>query len=486
MQINNIRSTPRFFEASATHFDKVSVETAAQLASLGSDISLLISRDGTVVDIAYGDGTLAGYKVEAWVGSKWRDTVTVESTEKIDSLLADIHTASPTRRRQVNHPGPAAGMPDLPVDYRLVAVDGLDCWVALGDDLRKIASIQNQLLNAQLELEREYRKIRDAETRYRTIFQKLGQPILIVDGTDRKIVDANLAASRTLSRPVGKLIGENIISLFESGQRDMLGELMSEAQHSGTARAAVARLSDLDVEQSVALEPFRENGRNSLFLRLSPPPGAHENDGAGNRNATDVFETLPESLVTIGLKGTIEDLNDSFLDMVGLLNKERLIGRNLNNWLGGSAVDLNVLLAKVRDEGSVRQFATVIRDDLGGVKPVTVSAGRFAHGGHESVCLLIGGAAKREPALGMSAASLAPDGADFSELIGRVPLKELIREAVDVIEKMCIEAALRQTENNRASAADLLGLSRQSLYIKLRRHGLEDFGGGGRGTVNSN
>ncbi|MBL6430949.1 MAG: hypothetical protein HPM95_05980 [Alphaproteobacteria bacterium] len=45
---------------------------------------------------------------------------------------------------------------------------------------------------------------------------------------------------------------------------------MSEAQHSGTARAAVARLAEVDVEQSIALEPFRENGRNSLFLRLSP------------------------------------------------------------------------------------------------------------------------------------------------------------------------------------------------------------------------
>ncbi|MEE4239647.1 MAG: helix-turn-helix domain-containing protein, partial [Anderseniella sp.] len=30
------------------------------------------------------------------------------------------------------------------------------------------------------------------------------------------------------------------------------------------------------------------------------------------------------------------------------------------------------------------------------------------------------------------------------------------------------------TGNNRASAADLLGLSRQSFYIKLRRHGLLD------------
>ncbi|MBK5943951.1 hypothetical protein CCR79_08685 [Halorhodospira halophila] len=37
---------------------------------------------------------------------------------------------------------------------------------------------------------------------------------------------------------------------------------------------------------------------------------------------------------------------------------------------------------------------------------------------------------------------------------------------------MCIETALNITHDNRASAAELLGLSRQSLYSKLRRHGL--------------
>ncbi len=36
---------------------------------------------------------------------------------------------------------------------------------------------------------------------------------------------------------------------------------------------------------------------------------------------------------------------------------------------------------------------------------------------------------------------------------------------------MCIEAALELTKNNRASAAELLGLSRQSLYSKLNRFG---------------
>ena len=37
-----------------------------------------------------------------------------------------------------------------------------------------------------------------------------------------------------------------------------------------------------------------------------------------------------------------------------------------------------------------------------------------------------------------------------------------------------IEAALKLTQDNRAAAAELLGLSRQSLYTKLRRFDIGD------------
>ena len=47
-----------------------------------------------------------------------------------------------------------------------------------------------------------------------------------------------------------------------------------------------------------------------------------------------------------------------------------------------------------------------------------------------------------------------------------------MRESTDVIEALCIEAALKLTRDNRASAAEILGLSRQSLYTKLRRYGI--------------
>jgi DNA-binding NtrC family response regulator len=66
----------------------------------------------------------------------------------------------------------------------------------------------------------------------------------------------------------------------------------------------------------------------------------------------------------------------------------------------------------------------------------------------------------------------------LSHLVGRVTLKELVREATDLVERLCIEAALELTGNNRASAAEVLGLSRQSLYSKLHRYGLGDLSTG--------
>jgi DNA-binding NtrC family response regulator len=59
-----------------------------------------------------------------------------------------------------------------------------------------------------------------------------------------------------------------------------------------------------------------------------------------------------------------------------------------------------------------------------------------------------------------------------------MPLKDIVRESTDLIERLCIEAALAYTSDNRASAAEILGVSRQSLYSKLHRHRLGNLVGG--------
>jgi len=58
------------------------------------------------------------------------------------------------------------------------------------------------------------------------------------------------------------------------------------------------------------------------------------------------------------------------------------------------------------------------------------------------------------------------------ELIGNQTLKDIVAKTTDVVEKMCIETAVELTSNNRVAAAEMLGLSRQSLYVKLRKYDL--------------
>jgi DNA-binding NtrC family response regulator len=73
-----------------------------------------------------------------------------------------------------------------------------------------------------------------------------------------------------------------------------------------------------------------------------------------------------------------------------------------------------------------------------------------------------------------SGKELPRSASQMTELVGRVPLLDIVRETTDLIDQLCIEAALELTGDNRASAAEMLVLSRQSLYVKLRRFGIGD------------
>ena len=59
-------------------------------------------------------------------------------------------------------------------------------------------------------------------------------------------------------------------------------------------------------------------------------------------------------------------------------------------------------------------------------------------------------------------------------MVGSAPLKELVAQTGDIAERICLETALNLTNNNKVAAAELLSLSRQSLYVKLRKHNLLD------------
>jgi DNA-binding NtrC family response regulator len=63
--------------------------------------------------------------------------------------------------------------------------------------------------------------------------------------------------------------------------------------------------------------------------------------------------------------------------------------------------------------------------------------------------------------------TLSQSDEQVAGLVGHMPLKDIVRQTTEMIEKLCIDTALDLTKGNRALAAQMLGLSRQSLYAKL-------------------
>ena len=186
---------------------------------------------------------------------------------------------------------------------------------------------------------------------------------------------------------------------------------------------------------------------------------------------------MPDAFVLTDMQGRILSANQAFSDMLQLPAGEAVQGQSLDRWLGRSSVDLNVLIGNLRQHGVLRLFPTTLRSGYGEPGAVEISAVAVPDGPQPCLGFSIRDVARRLPADGRSSRQLPRSADQLTGLVGRLPLKDIVGETTDLIERLCIEAALELTRDNRASAAEMLGLSRQSLYVKLRRYGIQDMGG---------
>ena len=150
------------------------------------------------------------------------------------------------------------------------------------------------------------------------------------------------------------------------------------------------------------------------------------------------------------------------------------MSQRLGKWIGRHAMEFNILVTNLREHGTVRHFFTVLRGEFDSSEEVEISAVAVTSGEQPCFGFTIRSVSRRPDVLVNGRRELPRSVEQLTQLVGRVALRDLVRESTDVIERLCIEAALELTGDNRASAADILGLSRQSLYSKLRRHGLGD------------
>ena len=486
-----ISALVKTFVSPQTSLGDLDAASAALLIGAASDITLVLDGAGVIRDTAFQSGQLMDDLPgsAAWVGQPIEATVTPESRPKIAALMQDVAARAEPRWRQVNHLAPDGR--SVPVLYCGVQAGGDGRVVAFGRDLRAMSALQQRLMNAQQGMERDYARLRDVEMRYRLLFQMSGEAVLIADPAKGRVTEANPAAKELCGSGVADVTGRALADLFDPATLPAIQAAIDATRAGGQAEDVAARLSGEEgLAVTLRLSPFRQANAALVLMRLIPASAAAHPGRLPHPKLTllRTVESAPDAYVVTDGDGDIITANAAFLELVQLMREDEAVGQPLDRWVGESGVDLSVLTANLRSRGAVRFFSTTIHGEHGATAQVEVSAvavpgeGRMALGyairnvssrlniGLQAPPLQHGAATRAGKALPRSVEQL-------TELIGRVSLKDLVRESTEVIERLAIEAALELTGDNRASAAEMLGLSRQSLYVKLRRYGIGDLTG---------
>lgn len=449
---------------------------AANLIAAATDVAVIVDGHGLIRDVAFNKEDLS-LELDAqgrWLGSKLAEIVTPETGSKVKELLQDARSRKSSIWRQVNHPSP--GGEDIPVLYSAVNIGRDDRFVVVGRDLRPLAAMQQRLVNAQQSMERDYVRLRHAETRYRLLFQVSSEAVMIVDASSNAILEINPAALALLDENAPHVLKSAFPSHFDAADAQAVETFLTDVRATGRDGNLRARLAKGERECFVAASLFRQENATLFLVRVSSHAPSPETSAL---KATSMllryFDTAPDGLVITEHDGRIVRANPAFAEMAQLGSVEQSRGELLDRWLGRAGVDFGVAFANLRQNGSIKLFSTALRGEHGATTDVEVSAVSLVDGDHrQGFGFAIRNVEKRLSSSPSSARELPRSVAQLTELIGRVPLRDLVREATDVIEKLSIEAALELTGDNRASAAEMLGLSRQSLYVKLRRFGLAE------------
>lgn len=428
------------------------------------DITLLLDANGIVLQATTCD-ELANQGVDAWIGRPWAETAGIEMDAKLRSMIDDARTHGVAAFREINQRFPAGV--EMAIEYTVVRLGGSEGLMVVGRSLRAIADLQSRLIEAQQAMEQDYWKLREVETRYRLLFDLSGEAVLMARVDDLRVVDANPAAIRLLG--IGR--GRDFLNELAPHERDPFQTLLVRVREQGRAPGMVIHLGPERAPMTVRASLITSESVTVFLLQMSSG-GVAAAAEEGMVSVDDLIDRMPDGFVVTDAEGIIRRANQGFLDLVQIGAENAVLGSRLGRWLSQPGADHGVLMANLQRIGVVRRFSTTLHGELGTEALVEVSAARGGDPKASLVGVMIRDVGRRlNPA--DSIVGLRSALSFITEQTGKTALPKLVRETVGIVERHCIEAALQLSDGNRTAAAELLGLSRQSLYEKLSRYDLE-------------
>jgi transcriptional regulator PpsR len=444
---------------------------AAMVVGAAGDVALVVDRDGVICDMAIMSSEIERDGAAAWLGQRWSDTTNIDSRHKVDLLLGEALKGDRSQWRELSQFTPL--IESVILRYTCIKIDSDNSIIAIGRDDRVASYMHQRLIESQQTAERDYSQLRDAKARYLMLFQTSSEAFIVVDMTTKRIVEANPSAEQLLTAFGPRMIGQPFVKLFDGGSQYEAASLLTGAsQFMARTKCPSERLVSGGRELMVSAFSLRQGRAAQCLVRLAPATPNAPSAPEADPHSLVVLERIPDAFVITDTAMRMLNVNAAFLDMTGIATKQQAVGQVLSQFLGRAGLERNVLVDTLRDHGSVQNFSTVLRNRFADQEDVVISAVSVADSVPEVFGFMIRRVRSRHGERLFVEADAQRSVEQLAELIGKMKLKDLVRESTDIVERLCIESALELTKGNRAAAADLLGLSRQSLYSKLHRFGL--------------
>lgn len=417
--------------------------------------------------------TMGAESIDGWLGRAWTDVAGETGGDKIRQMIDDARSSGISAFRQINQRFPS-GL-ELPMEFTAMVLGDRTGMLVVGKNMQAVAELHARLIAAQQAIERDYWRLREVETRYRLVFDGSKEAVIILSAVDLRVVEANAAAVQAFGAARDDaLIGRDILSDVAAVDRDALRAMLLRVRERGKALSILVHLGPNATPWMLRGSLTPSDSGQVLLLHFTPaavPNVSSEHSEQATIKA--LIDRVPDGFVALDPKGIIRHANTAFLDLVQVGSKGSIIGESLGRWLASPGADLAALLAQVRRHTTVRLFRTVLRGELGTDSEVEISAVKGdERGDQEFIGVLLRNVSRRldDPASGDGLRAALER---INEQLGKSSLRKLVKETVSIVEQHYVREALEIARGNRTATAELLGLSRQSLYAKLNRYGLD-------------
>jgi transcriptional regulator PpsR len=442
------------------------------------DITLLLDMEGVIREATLSTA-MAGETVDAWLGRPWVEIAGEAGGDKIRRMVDDARLSGISAFRQINQRFPSGA--EIPMEFTTVLLGGRAGMLAVGKNLKAVAELQTRLIAAQQTMERDYWKLREIETRYRLVFDASDEAVVIVSAANLRIVEANRAAIEALNssrRRNEDLAGRELLHEVAASDREAVRDMLNRVRERGKALSILVHLGADAKPWMLRGSLITAEAGQVFLLQFAAANMPVEIRHGAVSNVEGLVDSLPDGFVALDATGVITHANQSFLDLVQVGAKGSVVGESLGRWLWQPGADLNALLSNLEMHGTVRMLTTSIHGELGTDTEVEISAAAVDQDegpDNRQIGVLLRNVSRRLVAAGDSDMLQTALGS-LSEQIGKSSLRKLVKNTVSIVEQHYVKQALHLAKGNRTATAELLGLSRQSLYAKLNRYGLEDRG----------